>query len=168
MKWKENRGEQIWFIEEGIASWDCKNYSLKITWLVRWARRVGITYRFLFCLGCSSQPSIITINVPVVYMAQEAMILMRAPSITRTIGMGGLKIATSLCRQMATSEASAFSAPKCRDFHIKNRYIGNFKYVSVCILYSVFCILYSLFCILYPVFLLCILSILEFCSSCMQ
>jgi hypothetical protein len=32
----------------------------------------------------------ITINVPVVYMAQDVMILMRAISITRAIGRGGL------------------------------------------------------------------------------
>ncbi len=32
---------------------------------------------------------VITINVPDVYMAQDVMILMRAPSITRALGMGG-------------------------------------------------------------------------------
>jgi hypothetical protein len=35
--------------------------------------------------------------------------------------------------------------------HIKNRYIGNFMYMSFCILCSVFSILHSLFCILYSV-----------------
>ncbi len=39
--------------------------------------------------GKKAWPSIITINVPVVYMGRDVMILMRAISITRAIGRGG-------------------------------------------------------------------------------
>jgi hypothetical protein len=49
------------FIEEGIVSRDSKNYSLKTPWLVRWVRRADVI-DFCSALGCSSQPSIITIN----------------------------------------------------------------------------------------------------------
>ncbi len=48
----------------------------------------------------------ITNNVPVFYMAQDLMILMSEPSITRAIGRGGgLKIETFWGPEMATTEA---------------------------------------------------------------
>ncbi len=53
----------------------------------------------------------IIINVPVVYMAEDVMILMRARSITRA-----LKIGTFLGPEMAKSEATAIWAQKSRDF----------------------------------------------------
>jgi hypothetical protein len=37
----------------------------------------------------TSWAPVITINVPIVYMARDVMILMRAISITRAIGSGG-------------------------------------------------------------------------------
>ncbi len=49
----------------------------------------------------------ITINVPVVYMARDVIILMRAISITSAIGRVGPEIETFLGPEMKTSEASA-------------------------------------------------------------
>ncbi len=51
---------------------------------------------------------IITNNAPVVYMAQDVMILMRALSITRV----GPEIETFLGSEMATSEVSAIWTQK--------------------------------------------------------
>ncbi len=56
---------------------------------------------------------LLTINLSVVYMAQDVMNLMRATSITRAIGRGGgvLKIETLfLGAELAASEASAIWA----------------------------------------------------------
>ncbi len=44
---------------------------------------------FLSCLGFNSQTSTKTNNVPVVYIARDIMISMRAASITRAIGKDG-------------------------------------------------------------------------------
>jgi hypothetical protein len=60
--------------------------------------------------------AILTNNVPVVYMARDLMILMRAPSITRAKGSGGggggVKIEPFLGPEMTPSEASAIWAQK--------------------------------------------------------
>ncbi len=76
------------------------------------------------------------------------------------------KVETVLGPEMATSEASAIWSQKSRDFkgptpsngpsngfsrikiikskdRIKNMYIGNFIYMSFCILYCILCVLYS-------------------------
>jgi hypothetical protein len=55
-------------------------------------------------------------NVPVVYMARDVMILMRATSISRAIGRWALKIETFLGPEMATSKVSAILGPKSLDF----------------------------------------------------
>ncbi len=101
---------------------------------------------------CNSK-LLITINVPVVYMAPDVMILMWATSITRASKRGG-QIETFLGPEIA----ARFSGPtpssgasngfarveiiksKC---HIKNIYISNFMCMSFCILRSVVCVLCS-------------------------
>jgi hypothetical protein len=55
---------------------------------------------------------IITINVPVVYMARGLMILMREVSIMRALEGVGPEVETFLGPEMATSEASAIWAQK--------------------------------------------------------
>jgi hypothetical protein len=58
------------------------------------AKQNKIFYSILFKRSKKllSFSTLITNNVPVVYMAQDVMILMKETSITRAIGRGGLKI----------------------------------------------------------------------------
>jgi hypothetical protein len=39
-----------------------------------------------------------------------------------------------------------FLGSKKSNLHKKHRYIGNFMYMHICVLFSIFCILYSAFC----------------------
>ncbi len=99
----------------------------------------------LFSSGRASHKAI---NVPVVYVARDVIILMRALSITRALEGVGPEIENFLGPEMATSEVSAIWAQKSQDFRahpfhgpsngfartkiikskcrIKSRYIGKF------------------------------------------
>jgi hypothetical protein len=71
-------------------------------------------------------PTVHQINnyVPVVYIAQDVMILMRATSITRAIGRGGraLKIEKCLGSEIATSGHSNYKKIKQQKKHVAMGY----------------------------------------------
>jgi hypothetical protein len=96
---------------------------------------------------------ILTINVPVAHMVRYIMILMGKIHFESQWKGWALKIETFLGPEMSTSEAISIWAQKKSRFSgstpssgpsngfaiytVNNRYIGNFMYMSLIILYSV-------------------------------
>jgi hypothetical protein len=92
------------------------------------------------------------------HMARDVMILMRENAFRGPLAQMALAslVAISVPKKVAIFRAAPSNAP-CNGFahikiikfkrHIKNRYFGNFIYMSLAVV--VFCSLYSVFCILY-------------------
>ncbi len=87
---------------------------------VIWQRPDSNTQPALYTLAVETRSKVstfgrkrITINVPIVYMARDLLILMRATSIKRAIGRGGaLKIDTFLDTENGTERSDHHYGPK--------------------------------------------------------
>ncbi len=129
------------FLRTGETRDGCTCWLLKLGWMGTQRAHMKGVLSWL----CFVWLSTITINVAVVYMAQDVMILMRAISIAKSIERVGPWNQDVLGPEMAPHEVSAISGPTPSNgmsngfarikiikfkLRIKNRYIGNFMYKS--------------------------------------